>query len=86
MSQTIWGCLLAGYKYVPEIAATDLQVHLWDLDGVGCWALGACDGEGGGAAHGVCNMVGVVRAVEVLAIPATFKLYTLLALPLGKLP
>ena len=37
---------------------------------MGCRALAVCDGKGGGSASWVGNVVDVVRAVEVLAVPA----------------
>lgn len=44
-----------------------LQKDLWDLDGVGAWALAAALERAG---LGVGNVVTVIRAVQVLAVPA----------------
>ena len=50
-----------------------LVVDLGDLDGVRGWALAADRGERSRPAGGVSNVVDMVRAVEVLAIPATTR-------------
>ena len=50
-----------------------LVVNLRDLDGMRGRALGADRGKGRRAADRVGNVVDVVRAVEVLAIPATTR-------------